>query len=171
MFLNAFNNNFDFVKKTNFLKLVFSVIVCQCAGIVGSLSVGTSVTTWYEPMLKPSFAPPNWVFAPVWTIMYTLMGIALYLIISDSKKSAERNVGLFFFGLQLVLNSLWTFLFFGLQNPPAAFLEIVLMWFCIFATVYYFWRVRKQAAYLLIPYLMWISFALVLNYAFWQINI
>jgi translocator protein len=145
----------------NWFRLIVSILLAQLAGIIGSLF--TEIGSWYQDLIKPSFNPPNWIFGPVWTILYLLMGISLYLV-WNSKKSKERKIGLYFFFIQLILNSLWSILFFGLNNPLLAFIEIIILWFAILLTLIYFYRVRKAAGYLLIPYLLWVSFASILNY-------
>lgn len=144
----------------NWGKLIFSLIITQLAGIIGSLF--TSIGNWYDNLIKPSFNPPNWVFGPVWTLLYLLMGISLYLILA-SKTSKNRKMGLYLFFTQLILNSLWSILFFGLKNPLFSFIELIILWFAILFTIIYFYKVNKKASYLLIPYLLWVTFAAILN--------
>ncbi len=150
-------------------KLVFSIIICQLAGIVGSIFTVSSIPDWYIYLNKPSFNPPSFVFAPVWTLLYTMMGIAVYKIwISKNRKSITPLV---IFDIQLILNALWSILFFGFRNPFYAFVDIILLWIFIVLTIWQFAKVDRKAAYLLIPYIFWVSFAVVLNYSIWKINI
>ena len=153
----------------NWLKLIFSVIIAQLAGIIGSAFTINSINTWYSTLTRPSFNPPNWIFGPVWTILYLLMGISLYLVLV-SKKSRNRKIGLYLFFIQLVLNSIWTVLFFGLQNPLLAFIEIIILWISILFTIIYFYKIDKISSYLLIPYILWVSFASVLNFSIYILN-
>jgi translocator protein len=151
------------------VKLIISIIVAQLAGILGSLFTITSDNSWFSNLVKPSFNPPNWIFGPVWTLLYFLMGISLYLI-WVSKKSKNRKIGLYLFFTQLILNSLWSILFFGLNNPLFAFVEIILLWVAILLTILYFYKVNKKASYLLIPYILWVTFAAILNLSIFMLN-
>jgi translocator protein len=153
----------------NWFRLVVSIVVAQLAGFLGSLFTFTSDGSWYSSIIKPSFNPPNSVFGPVWTTLYLLMGISLYLV-WECKKSKYRKVGLYLFFTQLVLNTLWSILFFGLNNPGLAFFEIIILWFAILFNIIYFYKVKKVASYLLIPYLLWVSFAAVLNCSIMILN-
>jgi tryptophan-rich sensory protein len=156
-------------KKINIVKLIVSIVIAQLAGIIGSLFTITSSNSWYANLIKPSFNPPNWIFGPVWTLLYLLMGVSLYLI-WVSKNSRNRKIGLYLFFTQLVLNSLWSILFFGLQNPLFAFIEIIILWLAILLTIIYFYKVNKKAAYLLIPYILWVTFATILNFSIFILN-
>ena len=156
-----FNN-----KMKKIWKLLISLVIPFLASAIGGLFTASSVSTWYLTLIKPSFNPPSWVFGPVWTILYLLMGISLYLVwIKKFDKNAFT-----FFGIQLVLNALWSILFFGLKSPLFAFIEIVLLWIAILITVIYFYRINKISAYLLIPYILWVSFAAILNFAIFILN-
>jgi tryptophan-rich sensory protein len=152
-------------------KLLIMVAVCVAVGYVSGMVTRESVTTWYPTLEKPSFNPPNWLFAPVWTALYIIMGIAGALV-WDRIDTDEENVkkGLRFFFIQLVLNALWSYLFFGLKNPMIAFVEIILLWLMIYETFVQFHKVNKTAAYLFIPYLLWVTFAMVLNGSIWWLN-
>lgn len=147
------------------------VAVCVAVGYVSGMVTRESVTTWYPTLEKPSFNPPNWLFAPVWTALYIIMGIAGALV-WDRIDTDEENVkkGLRFFFIQLVLNALWSYLFFGLKNPMIALVEIILLWLMIYETFVQFHKVNKTAAYLFIPYLLWVTFAMVLNGSIWWLN-
>jgi len=149
-------------------KLIISLILPFLASAIGSLFTSTSVSTWYVDLVKPSFNPPSWVFGPVWTILFLLMGIALYLVWVE--KSKNKKTAFLAFGVQLFLNALWSVLFFGLQKPLFAFIEIIFLWTVILITIIYFYRINKVSSYLLIPYLLWVSFAAVLNFFLYILN-
>jgi translocator protein len=124
---------------------------------------------WYRELAKPSFTPPGWLFGPVWTVLYATMGVAAWLVWRDyGFAGAPAALGLFV--IQLGLNGLWSFVFFGLQRPALAFLELVLLWLTILATLKAFWRHKPPAGWLLLPYLLWVSFAALLNFAIWRLN-
>lgn len=152
------------------IKLVAALILCQLAGFMGSLATTPSIPTWYQSIVKPSFTPPNWIFAPVWTMLYVLMGISLFLVWNKGLEKPGVKLALLFFFLQLALNILWSFLFFGLHSPLFAFIEIVFLWPAILVTILIFLPISKGAGYLLIPYLLWVSFAAVLNFSLWRLN-
>jgi tryptophan-rich sensory protein len=156
--------------KINWIKLIISLIICQAAGGIGSIFTAQSVSSWYLTLEKPAFNPPGWVFAPVWTILFLLMGIALYLVWSKKGEQELKIKALIFFAVQWVLNIAWSFFFFYLQNPLAGFIEIFILWIFILLTIIYFYKLSKPAAYLLIPYLAWVSFAAVLNYYLYLLN-
>jgi len=138
-------------------KLFLAIIICEGAGLIGTIFTFNSVTTWYVTLNKPFFNPPSWIFGPVWTTLYLLMGVSLYLAWGTKKISLK------WFWIQLGLNSLWSILFFGLKNPPLALIGIILLLVAIFMTIKSFWRKNKTAAWLLLPYLLWVSFASILN--------
>jgi benzodiazapine receptor len=154
----------------DFLILFTSIIICQLAGFIGSVFTTPAIPNWFANINKPSFNPPNWVFAPVWTTLYLLMGIALFLIWRKGLNKKDVKIAVSVFAFQLVLNSLWSFLFFGLQSPLAAFIEIIFLWAAILVSIILFFRISKIAGCLLIPYILWVSFASVLNFAIWQLN-
>ena len=151
------------------LSLLWAILLCEGAGIVGSFFTFSEVNSWYRTLNKPFFNPPSWVFGPVWTILYLLMGISLYLI-WKAKDKKEKRSGLRFFYIQLGLNALWSMLFFGIHSPAVAFAEIVVLWVTIWICIKKFKKVSKPAAYLLYPYLAWVSFASVLNLAIAVLN-
>ncbi len=130
-----------------------------------------SITTWYAALRKPSFSPPNWLFGPVWITLYALMGISLYLVWKKGLKQKSIRTGLLFFGAQLFLNSLWSIIFFGMKNLLYAFVEILILWTTILITIYLFWKINRKASYLLIPYIIWVTFAALLNFSVWRLNI
>ena len=146
----------------NLLKLIFSIGLCLLAGGVGSIFTASAIPTWYVTLNKPSFSPPNWIFAPVWTSLYILMGISLYLALSGKGKG-EREKAVRIFGIQLVLNTVWSIIFFGWHNPLFALVDIVALWIAIVLTIKSFYKINKLAGQLLIPYLAWVSFASILN--------
>lgn len=149
--------------------VLVAVLVTLCAGLIGNLLGADAITTWYVGLEKPSWNPPNWIFGPVWTLLYVLMGIAAYLVWEQTKDSSRR-AALVVYGVQLALNALWSIIFFTFKQPALAFGEIVIMWIAILATIVLFWRVRPLAGALLLPYIAWVTFALVLNFAVWQLN-
>ncbi|MEI8327676.1 MAG: TspO/MBR family protein [Candidatus Taylorbacteria bacterium] len=152
-------------------KLILAVVICELAGIVGSIFTVPSIGTWYAHLIKPSFAPPNWVFAPIWTTLFALMGISLFLIWnSRSHNSNEKKSAYRMFTLQLLANVIWSIIFFGLHAPGIALIEIVILWLLILATIISFYKISKPAACLLIPYIIWVSIATALNFALWTLN-
>ena len=150
--------------------LIFSILISQLAGIIGSLATTPAIPEWYVHLNKPFFNPPNWIFGPVWITLYTLMGISLYLIWIKNGKKKKHNTIIAFFLTHLVFNSLWSIIFFGLKNLGLAFLLILILWAMIFTLINKFKEINKTAAYLLFPYLAWVSFATLLNFAIWQLN-
>lgn len=139
-------------------------------GAVAGLFTSSGVNGWYAVANKPSFNPPNWVFAPVWTGLYILMGIAFYLIWKADATKTVKQAAIILFVAQLVFNFFWSFIFFQLQQPGWAFAEIILMWVLILFTIIWFGKISTTAAWLLVPYISWVSFATVLNYAIWRLN-
>jgi benzodiazapine receptor len=152
-----------------FILLLSSILLCLSAGFLGSIFTAPSIPTWYAALNKPAFNPPSWIFAPVWTFLYILMGISLYLILISKKKNKKLAIKLFL--AQLILNSLWSILFFGAHSLFLAFLEIILLWLTIIAAIYEFRKIEPNAAWLLIPYLIWVTFASYLNFTIWQLNL
>ncbi|HPD74135.1 MAG TPA: tryptophan-rich sensory protein [Patescibacteria group bacterium] len=150
------------MKNKKILTYIGFILVCQMAGIIGSLFTAPAVKGWYTTINKSPLNPPSWVFAPVWTTLFIMMGVAVS-IIWLSGKNETRSKALKVFFLQLFLNTLWSIIFFGLKNPPLAFIEIVVLWFAILYTIILFRKIDKKASYLLIPYILWVSFASVLN--------
>jgi benzodiazapine receptor len=154
----------------NFLKLIISLAAPLLAGFLGSIFTFKSVSDWYPKLKKPFFNPPNWIFGPVWTLLYLLMGLALYLVWKEADNSSKLNSALLIFSFQLLLNILWSLIFFGLKIPFIAFGEIILLWLAILQTIINFMTVSKNAGLLLIPYLIWVSFATLLNGAILWLN-
>jgi tryptophan-rich sensory protein len=156
--------------RTSALILIGAVLLCNCAGLLGALVTTTGPGSWYESLVKPSFNPPSWLFGPVWTLLYILMGISLFLVIMEGRKGRDVRIPLVLFAIQLILNIIWSFAFFGLESPISGLLVILLLLAFIVATIMAFYPVRKAAAWLLIPYLLWVSFATILNYALYTLN-
>jgi len=158
--------------KIKLSKGIISVTVCVLVGFLSGFATQSSVKTWFPTLVKPFFNPPTWVFAPVWTILYILMGLSFAIVWSNTNVKNEKNIkkAMLLFGIQLVLNALWSILFFGLCNPFLAFIEILLLWLLIFETIKAFGKIDTLAAKLLYPYLAWVSFATLLNGSIWYLN-
>ncbi|WP_026712740.1 TspO/MBR family protein [Flavobacterium daejeonense] len=152
-------------------KILTVVVTCLAVGYFSGIVTRSAIVDWYPTLIKPSFNPPNWVFAPVWTLLYIMMGVAAGLVWNriDFEKEIVKKA-LIVFAVQLALNALWSYLFFGLHNPMLAGLEIILLWLMIYETYLQFFKINKISGYLFIPYLAWVSFAAVLNAAIWWLN-
>jgi benzodiazapine receptor len=151
------------------LALGISIGICFSAAGLGSMWTFPSLPNWYAELNKPSWNPPNSVFGPVWTTLYTLMALAAWLVWRERKTSAVAWPLILFAG-QLILNALWSGIFFALHQPGWAFAEVLVLWLMILATSISFWRVRRAASLMLVPYLAWVAFAAVLNGAIWRLN-
>jgi len=158
------------MKIIDVVKLVVSLAVPLLAGFGSSVFTVNSISTWYATLNKPWFSPPNVVFAPVWTILYILMGLALFLI-WRSPRNRTRDIGIALFAAQLAINVIWTLAFFGLQNTLYGLLTIIPLWILIAATIYQFYKVEKWASYLLVPYIVWVSIATALNASVFRLNL
>ncbi len=163
------------MKINNAFKLIIAIVVSELAGIIGSVFTTPSITGWYAGVVKPALNPPAWVFGPVWTTLFALMGISAFLIWSSYAKATEDKkkvieIALVLFGIQLVLNTLWSIIFFGLHSPAVAFIELIVLWLAILATIISFAKISRPAMWLLLPYILWVSFAGFLNYSIWQLN-
>jgi benzodiazapine receptor len=145
-----------------FIKLILSIVICQLAGFVGSLFTGMSVSTWYSALQKPSFTPPDYVFAPVWILLYLLMGIAAFLVWREIE-SKEVKGALLFFSIHLAVNLLWTAIFFGLRSIYGGFIVITILWTMILVLMIIFRKISTLSSILLIPYFLWVTFASILN--------
>lgn len=154
----------------NWLKLVISVVVAEGVGAASGLVTAPAIPAWYAELAKPAFNPPNWLFAPAWGLLYALMGIAFFLIWRRGFTAQRERLAGFLFGVQFVLNITWTSIFFGLQSPGVALVEILLLDVVIAATVVVFWRVNRLASVLLWPYLAWTLFATALTAAIVTLN-
>jgi len=147
-------------------KLITSVIICQLAGFIGAIFTIPAMETWYQTIKKPFFNPPDWLFTPVWIFLFLLMGISLFF--AWNKRANGESKLLFI--TQLILNILWSVFFFDLKSPGLAFIELIFLWFAIFCTIISFYRISKIAGLLLLPYIIWVTFAGVLNYFIWIMN-
>ena len=152
------------------MKLIISLLIPLVTGFVSGFFTSGGVKGWYATANKPSFNPPAWIFAPVWTLLYILMGIALYLVWKSNPPKQLKKTAIVLFAVQLALNFCWSFIFFYFQQTGWAFVEIIAMWLMIQLTIIYFGKISRTAAWLLIPYLAWVSFAALLNYSIWQLN-
>ena len=152
------------------LKFIISILICQSAGIFGSIFTLEAVPDWYSTLTKPTFAPPGWVFGPVWIILYFLMGVSLYTVWVSESKPKIRKVFFTVFGIQLTLNALWSLLFFGLKSPLLGFIDIILLDIMVIVTIIYAKSISKLSSLLLVPYLVWIIFASILNFAIFLLN-
>jgi len=151
------------------LKFIISIVIPFIAGGIGSLATFPNVSTWYATLEKPFFSPPNWIFGPVWTLLYVLMGVSLYLLWTSTRKG-DKTKAFMAFGIQIALNTLWSVFFFGLHAPVGGLITIVILLISIALTIRYFWHFSKMASYLLLPYLLWVSFATILNIAIVALN-
>jgi benzodiazapine receptor len=153
------------------LKFIIALGVCQLAGFAGSIFTAPAIGGWYAALEKPSFTPPNWLFSPVWIALYALMAVAAFLVWNKGLGVRGAKTALIFFAAQLILNVLWSVIFFGLRSPGLAFVEIVVLWFAIAVSIITFYQVSKPAALLLVPYIVWVSFAAALNLAIFRLNL
>jgi len=152
-----------------FITLLICLLIPLSIGGISGFATATSITDWYVALNKPSFNPPNYLFAPIWTTLYALMGISLFLV-WKSPEGRGRNNALVIFAVQIALNFIWSFLFFKFNLIGVALVEIVLLWISILMMIIFFRRISKLAAFLQIPYLLWVSFATILNSAIWHLN-
>lgn len=145
------------------------IVICFASAAVGSICTNQSLKTWYPTIKKPSWNPPNKIFAPVWTSLYIMMAVAGWMV---WERSAQHSFSLpmILFVVQLTLNTLWSAIFFGLRNPALAFGEVILLWISIFLTMVSFWQIYWIAGLLFLPYFLWVSFAMILNFTIWQLN-
>ncbi len=157
------------LQRHSFGLFIFCIAICFFAAGIGSLFTTQSISNWYAYLNKPFFNPPNWLFGPVWTVLYALMGYSLYLVLG-SKVQKHTRQAVILFALQLILNMLWSIVFFGLHFPGMALLVIVCLWIAILHTMRSFVCISKAASYLLLPYLLWVSFATILNGAIVLLN-
>jgi len=157
-------------KTLDLIKLIASIVICLIAGALGSFFTTPAIPTWYATLIKPSIAPPNWVFFPVWTALFIMMGISLFLVWQKSLQDQQVKTALSIFTIQLILNVLWSAAFFGLRSPIAGLIVISILWVFILAMIPRFMKISRVAGLLLIPYLLWVSFASIINFLIWRLN-
>lgn len=154
-------------KRSSTIRFIVSIAVCEAAGVVGSVYTISTIPTWYAGLQKPWFTPPNWLFAPVWLSLYFLMGVSLYLLWAKRQR-AKAALGAF--ALQLVLNVLWSVVFFGSHQLFYGFVVIAALWAAILATIAFSYRISRGASFVLLPYIVWVTIASALNYYVWVLN-
>ena len=154
----------------NVIKLIISIAIPLLVGFSGSFFTVTAPGSWYTTIEKPEWNPPGWVFAPVWTTLYILMGIALFLVWKHPAPDHRKRAAVIFFGLQLLLNFAWSFIFFDQHRIGLALADIILLWLTILITIFLFAKISRPAAWLLVPYISWVSFAGLLNFTIWMLN-
>lgn len=163
------------LKLKNLWLFLLSFGSASLAAYLGSLLTTPNIDGWYASINKPSFNPPNYLFAPVWTVLFILMAIAFFLVLkeclSEGRDKKYFRSAYLSFGAQLVLNVYWSFLFFFVHEPSLAFFGLLSLWSMIIVNIYYFYKIKKASAYLLLPYLLWVTFAGVLNFAIWSLNV
>ncbi len=143
--------------------------LCLLISAIGGAVTLTSVNTWYQELIKPSFTPPDWVFSPVWIILYFLMGISVWLVWRETGQKSKK-LPIFVFGVQLGLNLAWSFIFFGARSIGWALIEISFLWVAIAINIFLFWRINNLACWLLVPYILWVTFAVILNISIFELN-
>lgn len=154
-------------RKNQWLALAGFILVPLAIGMIGGLATAPSIDSWYRTIAKPDWTPPDWVFGPVWTVLYIMMGIAAWLVWKTRDRVAPAMV---LFGVQLALNLAWSLLFFGARSPGLALIEVVFLWTSVLLTMLAFFGRQSTAGWLFVPYLAWVSFAAVLNFVIWMMN-
>ena len=155
---------------SNTLKLIIAIIIPVAVGATSGFFTSSEIPGWYQTINKPTWNPPSWLFGPVWTTLYVMMGIALFLIWKSDASESVKKTAILLFAAQLVLNFFWSFIFFNQHQIGWALVEIIIMWVFILLTIFAFAPISKTAAWLLIPYISWVSFATILNYTIWKLN-
>lgn len=155
---------------SNVIGFLVFVLVSEAAGAIGAIYTTPAIKTWYVGLTKPSFNPPNWLFGPVWTTLFLIMGIGAFLVWRHGLSNKGVKLALMLFIIQLALNIMWSVIFFGLHAPLAAFIEIIVLWLMIAATAVYFYKVSVPAGVLMLPYILWVGFAAVLNFSIYALN-
>ena len=154
----------------NTLKLIISILIPVAVGAVSGFFTSSEIPGWYQTINKPTWNPPSWLFGPVWTTLYVMMGVALSLIWKSDASQSVKKTAIILFAVQLVFNFFWSFIFFNQHQIGWAVVEIITMWIFILLTIFAFAPINKIAAWLLVPYISWVSFATILNYTIWQLN-
>lgn len=157
------------MSRLSLIKLIISLLLPLSVGAVAGMFTSQAVPTWYASLNRPSFSPPNWVFGPVWSTLYTILGVSFFLIWKENP-SKQRNLAIIVFSIQMLLNFVWSFIFFYFNMIGAALIEIILLWLSIVTMIYLFYKIKPLAAYLNIPYLLWVSFATILNAGYFFLN-
>ena len=155
---------------SNTWKLIISILICELSGFTSGLIGSANNNTWFDNLNKPSWNPPSWLFAPVWGLLYFLMGISLWLIWKSNVDHNKKRNAIILFGFQLLFNFLWSILFFRFESPALAFVDIVLLALFILICIFRFYPINRSAAWLLVPYILWVCFAAFLNYTIWKLN-
>lgn len=153
-----------------YFKLIICIVICLAVGGVSGYFTADEIPNWYAALNKPTFNPPNWIFGPVWSALYILMAVSLWLVWKSDVDSSIKNKAILIFAMQLILNFFWSIIFFHFHQLGFALVEIICMWIFILFSIIKFYPVSKTASYLLFPYLLWVSFASILNYAIWKLN-
>lgn len=151
-------------------QVLAGIVLCEAVGLIAAWATQTSVTTWYPTLVKPGFTPPNWLFGPVWTVLYAMMGVSAVLVWWRRSDDTTSQRALVLFGVQLLLNGAWSFAFFGAQSPSLGLLVIAALWIVLAWTTERFFRIRAAAGWLLVPYLLWVTYAGALNLGIWMLN-
>lgn len=154
----------------NTLKLIIAIAIPLIVGGTSGFFTATGVESWYQSIARPTWNPPGWIFGPVWTTLYVMMGISLFLVWKEDTSVELKKIAIALFTVQLVLNFFWSFIFFNQHQIGWALVEIIAMWVFILLTIFAFAQVNKAAAWLLVPYISWVSFATILNFTIWQLN-
>ncbi len=155
---------------SNILKLIISIVICQLAGVFGTIFTYDSISNWYVGLNKPALNPPDWLFGPVWIILYLMMGISLFIIWKEDLKNKEIKSAFILFMIQLIFNASWSIVFFGAQTTIGGLIVIIILWILILVTILKFMKISRTAGILLIPYLLWVSFATYLNFSIYKLN-
>ncbi len=155
---------------TPVLRVILCILLCLSAGWIGSLATREAIPEWYSGLIKPVYNPPSWAFGVVWPILYVLMGIAVAVVLGKGFDRREVRIAALVFVIQLLLNAAWSLIFFGMRRIDWAMIEILALWLTIAATLNLFWRISKMSAVLMVPYLLWVSFAILLNAGFLKLN-
>lgn len=155
---------------SNTSKLIIAITIPLLIGFIGGGFTASEIPGWYAKLNKPGWQPPNWLFGPVWTALYILMGIALYLVWKADVSSSKKQTAIILFAVQLILNFFWSIIFFNQHQIGWALVEIIVLWLFILLTIFSFSKINNTAAWLLVPYISWVSFATILNYAIWKLN-
>lgn len=157
-------------KITSTVKLISSILLCELVGVSSALLSSMNDSSWFENLNKPSWNPPAYLFGPVWTLLYLCMGVSIWFIWKSHEENLTKRKAILTFCIQLMFNFFWSILFFRFQNPFAAFILILVLLSSILLTISYFSSISKKAAWLLVPYLLWVCFATILNYSIWKLN-